>query len=208
MSLKKRYDVGYVMDASVDDDSHPLGQGGVSLLLSFAASGSTTPQMHEQKARTMTSSNKPTPAVERLSAAEQTAERPRRRGSPSAGPVPSHSSSSSVSLTPRPTTSTAKLYERLVDEISDDELDLAHGVLEHIRSHGNLGRLQAQAVKDLTPADLIALRKALVHGRWAFPMNEDSNAERVPNNVGDETRIEGDPVKKPRSRGGSSREVP
>ena len=71
--------------------------------------------------------------------------------------------------------SAAGLYERLVDQIPEDEIELARSVLELIRSRG-LGRLQARAVEGLEPADLLALRSALVHGRWALPATR--NTER------------------------------
>ena len=80
----------------------------------------------------------------------------------------SERSAQSAAPSPQPR-SGGGLYERLVDEIPADDLELARRVLELIRARGRLGRLQAGAVEGLEPAELIALRNALAHGRWALP---------------------------------------
>jgi hypothetical protein len=60
------------------------------------------------------------------------------------------------------------LYRRLIDEVPADDLRMAEALLELLRQRRRLGRLKFNTVKGLSAADLVALRNALVHGRWAL----------------------------------------
>jgi hypothetical protein len=117
--------------------------------------------------------DEPRSAVERLAADDRPTARPRRRGVPTTLQDHDRPDDPTMSTTPEQA-SAAGLYERLVDEIPEDELELARSVLELIRSRGRLGRLQARAIEGLEAADLLALRSALVHGRWALPAARDA----------------------------------
>jgi hypothetical protein len=116
----------------------------------------------------MTGSDEPRGTIERLTTTEQPAARSHRRG---LLPELRDEDRAGEPIVPPPArpSSVAGLYERLVDEVPEDEIELARAVLELIRSRGHLGRLQARAVEQLEPPDLLALRSALTHARWALP---------------------------------------
>ncbi len=119
--------------------------------------------------------DEPRGAFERLAADDRPAARSRRRGVLTTLQDHDQPDDPTTSATPSQA-SAAGLYERLVDQIPEDEIELAQNVLELIRSRGHLGRLQTHAVEGLEPADLLALRSALVHARWALPATR--NTER------------------------------
>jgi hypothetical protein len=60
------------------------------------------------------------------------------------------------------------LYRRLIDDVVADDLRMAEAFLDLLRQKRRLGRLKFDKIKDLSAADLVALRNALVHGRWAL----------------------------------------
>ncbi len=60
------------------------------------------------------------------------------------------------------------LYRRLIDDVAADDVRRAEAFLDLLRQKRRLGRLKFDKIKDLSAADLVALRNALVHGRWAL----------------------------------------
>jgi hypothetical protein len=60
------------------------------------------------------------------------------------------------------------LYRRLIDDVVADDLRTAEAFLDLLRQKRRLGRLKFDKIKHLSAADLVALRNALVHGRWAL----------------------------------------
>jgi hypothetical protein len=60
------------------------------------------------------------------------------------------------------------LYRRLIDDVAADDVRTAEAFLDLLRQKRRLGRLKFDKVKGLSAADLVALRNALVHGRWAL----------------------------------------
>jgi hypothetical protein len=60
------------------------------------------------------------------------------------------------------------LYRRLIDDVAADDVRTAEAFLDLLRQRRRLGRLKFDKVKGLSAADLVALRNALVHGRWAL----------------------------------------
>jgi hypothetical protein len=69
------------------------------------------------------------------------------------------------------------LYQRLIDQTSPDDVDLARRLLALLRQRGSLGVLNSESVRDLTPLQLVALRNALVHGSWAIESTVEESAQ-------------------------------
>jgi hypothetical protein len=75
----------------------------------------------------------------------------------------------------RAMTTKEALYRRLIDDVPADDLRTAEALLELLRARRRLGRLKFDKLKGLSAADLVALRNALVHARWAL-----NQAGRIP----------------------------